>query len=378
MSSTARTRPQFPPHSALRTELNQRIDAYFEQSGLARDGGFASLSKTVSIFAWATVSYLLLVFWAQSWWTALPLTVSLALALAGVGFSVMHDGSHGAYSRSPLINRLAAASLDFLGASSFIWRQKHNVLHHTYTNIDGVDDDIRAEPFLRLAPTQRHRWYHRYQQLYFPVLMGLFFTTKWAVWDDFAVVARAQIGSQRIPRPRGWEIVQLVAGKLLFVGWAAVLPMMFHPVLPVLICYTLLAFVWGITLGVVFQLAHAVDEAEFTTISAESPTVERPWVEHQLATTANFAMGNPVISWYVGGLNYQVEHHLYPRIGHRHYPALAPIVREVARKHGAPYLAHETMRGAVASHLRFLGRMGARPVPVAPPEAAPAPDLLAA
>jgi linoleoyl-CoA desaturase len=378
VSNLARTRPQFPPHSALRTELNRRVDAYFEQSGLDRDGGFAALFKTVTIFGWATVSYLLLVFWAESWWTALPLTVSLALALAGVGFSVMHDGSHGAYSKSPLVNRLAAATLDFLGASSYIWRHKHVVLHHTYTNVDGVDDDISAEPFLRLAPTQRHRWYHRYQQLYFPVLIGLFFTTKWAVWDDFAVVARGALGSQRIPRPSGREMAQMIAGKLLFVGWAVALPMMFHPVLPVLICYTLLAFVWGITLGLVFQLAHAVDETEFTAISAERPGVERPWIEHQLATTANFAMRNPVITWYVGGLNYQVEHHLLPRIGHRHYPALAPIVRDVARAHGAPYHAHETMRAAVASHLRFLGRMGAVPAPVAQPDAAPTPDLLAA
>jgi linoleoyl-CoA desaturase len=379
VSSIARTRPQFPPHSALRAELTERVDAYFEQTGLSRDGGSAALFKTIAVFAWATVSYLLLLFWAESWWTALPLTVSLALALAGVGFSVMHDGSHGAYSKSPLVNRLAAATLDFLGASSYVWRQKHVVLHHTYTNVAGADDDINAEPFLRLAPTQRLRWYHRYQRLYFPLLIGLFFTTKWAVWDDFAVIAKGMIGGQRIPRPSGWGIVQILAGKLMFVGWAVALPLMFHPVLPVLVCYTLLAFVWGITLGLVFQLAHAVDEAEFPTVTAENPTVERPWFEHQLATTANFAMRNPVITWYVGGLNYQVEHHLLPRIGHRHYPALAPIVRDVARKHGAPYHAHETMRGAVASHLRFLGRMGETPAPVAAqPKAASAPDLLAA
>jgi linoleoyl-CoA desaturase len=378
VSTLARTRPQFPPHSALRAELNQRIDAYFEQTGLERDGGSAALFKTITIFAWATVSYLLLVFWAQSWWTALPLTVSLALALAGVGFSVMHDGSHGAYSKRPLINRLAAASLDFLGASSYVWRQKHNVLHHTYTNVDGVDDDINAAPFLRLAPSQPLRWFHRYQRLYFPVLLGFFFTTKWAVFDDFAVSIRGRIGSQRIPRPRGWDIVQMIAGKLMFVSWAVVLPLMFHPVLPVLICYALLAFVWGITLGIVFQLAHAVDEAEFSISSTERTTVARPWIEHQLATTVNFAMNNPIVTWYVGGLNFQVEHHLYPRIGHRHYPALAAIVREVARKHGAPYNEHQTMRAAVASHLRFLGRMGVTPAVNAQPEVAPAADLLAA
>jgi linoleoyl-CoA desaturase len=376
VSNLARTRPQFPPHSALRADLNRRVDAYFEQTGLDRDGGSAAVLKTVTIFAWAAVSYALLVFWAESWWTALPLTVSLALALAGVGFSVQHDGSHGAFSKRPLINRLAAAALDFLGASSYIWRHKHNVLHHTYTNVDGVDDDIDAAPFLRLAPTQPLRWYHRYQIFYFPVLMGLFFTTKWAVFDDFATATKGRIGSQRIPRPRGWELAQMIAGKITFVTWAFVVPMMFHSVLPVLICYTLLAFVWGMTLGLVFQLAHAVEETEFSD-SAAGPAVARPWIEHQLATTANFAMRNPVVTWYVGGLNFQVEHHLFPRIGHRHYPALAPIVAEAARAHGAPYHAHATMRGALLSHLRFLVRMGEQ-APVAQPEVAPAPVSLAA
>src|SRR5690606_35977969 len=146
--------------------------------------------------------------------------------------------------------------------------------------------------------------------------------------------------------------------------------MMFHPVLPVLACYALLACVWGITLGVVFQLAHAVDEAKFTNVTTKRAAVERPWVEHQLATTVNFAMRNPVITWYVGGLNYQVEHHLFPRISHRHYPALAPIVREVALAHGAADHAHETVRAALASHLRVLGRMGQAPATA--PEQAPA------
>jgi linoleoyl-CoA desaturase len=369
VSTASRKRPQFPPHSAFRAELNRRVDAYFEQSGLNRTGGPYMLVKSAMILGWVVASYALLVFWADSWWTALPLAVSLALGMACIGFAIQHDGNHGAYSHRPLVNRLATATLDLLGASSYIWRQKHNVLHHTYTNIDGVDDDINAQPFLRLAPSQPYHRLHRFQHLYFPLLIGLFFTSKWVIWDDFAAAARGTIGSQRIPRPRGWELAQMIGGKLFFLSWALALPMTLHPVATVLGFYVLTSFVMGLTLGLVFQLAHAVEEAGFTVEPDGGKNLELPWYEHQLTTTANFAGDNRLITWYVGGLNHQVEHHLFPRINHKHYQALAPIVREVCQEYGVPYLEHPTMRRAIVSHLRFLMRMGKAPAPAAQAEA---------
>ena len=352
-------RPSFPSHSPLRAELNRRVNEYFKQSGKPRDGGAGMIAKSAIILAWAMGSYALLMFWSESWWSAAPLAVSMGLAMACIGFSIMHDGNHGAYSSRPLINKLATGTLDVIGGSSFIWRQKHNVLHHTYTNVNGVDDDIVAWPFLLLAPSQRRFWFHRWQHLYFPVLMGLFFVSKWFIWDDFFVAYHGKIGSQRIPRPRGWDLAQMLVGKTIFYGWAFVLPLFLHSVVEFLAVYLLVAFVQGVTLGLVFQLAHAVEEAAIVPPPAEGSTVERPWFEHQLATTMNFATDNRVVNWYVGGLNFQVEHHLYPRISHRHYPALAPIVREVCIKHGVPYLSQPTVRRAIVSHLRFLKDMGA-------------------
>lgn len=372
-TASARNRPSFPSHSSLRTELNRRVDEYFRQSGKARDGGAGMLVKSAIILGWAVSSYALLMFWSESWWSAAPLAASLGLALACIGFSIQHDGNHGAYSKRPLISKLATGTLDLIGGSSFIWRQKHNVLHHTYTNVDGIDDDIVAWPFLLLAPSQRRLWFHRWQHLYFPVLMGLFFVSKWAIWDDFYVAARGRIGSQRIPRPRGRDLVQMLLGKAFYFGWAFVLPLLVHSVIEFLAVYLLVTFIQGVTLGVVFQLAHAVEEAAFVPVPADGGAVERPWFEHQLATTMNFATDNRVISWYVGGLNFQVEHHLFPRISHRHYPALAPIVREVCREHGVPYLSQPTMRRALVSHLRFLKDIGAGQHSQPSPAAARAP-----
>jgi linoleoyl-CoA desaturase len=356
--ATPAVRPQYPPHSPARAELCRRVESYFERTGLDDKGGARMVVKSLVIFAWVAVSWALLVFWAGTPWTALLLSTSLGLALAGVGFAIQHDGGHGAYSHRPWVNRLSAGALDFLGGSSFLWNQKHNILHHSFTNVEGVDDDIDSQPFLRLAPAQRLRWYHRFQFIYVWPLMGLFFASKWIVFDDFKVWARGKIGPQPIPRPRGWDAVQLVAGKLLFVAWAVAIPLAFRSFPQVAAGFAWTAAVLGITLGTVFQLAHAVDGTAFCTAPDADARLDRPFVEHQLATTADFAPKNRLITWYVGGLNFQVEHHLFPRVGHRHYPAIAEIVREFCRERGLEYVSYDTLWGALRAHLSFLRRMG--------------------
>ncbi len=351
-------RPQFQPHSPLRRELNRRVAEYFATTGQDERGGAAMLAKSAVILGWAVASYTLLLLWASTWWTAALLCGSLGLALAGIGFSVMHDGGHGAYSRRPWVNRLAAAVLDAIGGSSYFWRHKHNVLHHTYTNVEGVDDDIDAGPFLRMAESQPLRWAHRFQHLYMVPLLGLFFATKWILLDDFRSWYTGRVGGQAVPRPRGGEAVLLVAGKLCFVGWAFVLPLALHPPLHFALAYLLVAFVLGVTLGLVFQLAHCVEGTEFEAPRAPGAQLPRAFVEHQLATTADFAPRSRLVTWYVGGLNFQVEHHLFPRISHLHYPALAEIVRATCAERGLVHRRHETLWGALASHVRFMRRLG--------------------
>lgn len=346
-------RPSFPAHSSLRAELNAEVDAYFARTGLDPAGGRPALLKTAVLLTWVIASYVLLLFAATTWWTAAPLAVSLGLALAAVGFNVMHDGNHGAFSTRPWLNRAAGASLDLMGGSSYLWRHKHNVLHHTYPNVEGLDDDIEFQPIFRLSDGQRRRWFHRFQHLYW-VPLFVFFPTKWVFFDDFLTLVRGRTGRHPFPRPRGWSLAQLLAGKLFFVGWAIVLPLMVVPVLPYLLGYALVSAVQGLTLGTVFQLAHAVDTVQFA-----RPPLSQPWVEHQLATTTDFARGGRLLTWYVGGLNMQVEHHLFPRIGHRHYPALAEIVRAVCARHGVTVHEHATVVGALRAHLRHLVRLGA-------------------
>ena len=151
-----------------------------------------------------------------------------------------------------------------------------------------------------------------------------------------------------------------VGGKVAFAGWAFVLPLLLgHGLLDVLGIYAIAMGTAGIWLSLVFQLAHCVEEAEFPTLPEGEIRLAQPWVEHQLATTVDFAPDSRVLTWYLGGLNFQVEHHLFQRISHVHYPALSRIVRETCAAHGVYHRQHRTVGGAIASrarHLRNLGR----------------------
>ncbi len=315
-------------------------------------------AKTGLILGWFAASYAGLLLWGgASGWIAGALTVSLALATAGIGFSVMHDANHGAYSPSRRVNRLVGLALDFVGASSYLWRFKHNVQHHTYTNVDGLDADVDAGPFLRLTPSQPLRTLHRYQHLYAWGLYGVL-AVKWWFVDDLLDLVRGRSGKVRIPRPRGADLAALLAGKALFVGWALVLPALLHPARWTIPLFLLGSFILGVVLSTVFQLAHTVPLAEMHQAGPGERWMETGWAEHQARTTIDFAPGNRLLSWYVGGLNFQLEHHLLPDVCHLHYPALAAVVAAACREYGVPHQTAPSLRAAIASHYRYLRALG--------------------
>lgn len=352
---------KFERDTGFHAELKHRVQEYFRNNGLSPHGGLRMYVKTGTILLWFAASYGLLVFAATNWWQGALLSLSLAFAIAGTGFAVQHDANHGAYSSKGTVNRLMGMTLDLLGASSYVWHWKHNILHHTYTNVVGADQDINIQPFARLSPDQPRHRYHRLQQFYMWGLYGLLLP-KWHLLDDFQNVAQARIDGNRIPRPRRWRLVEMIAGKAAFFGWALVVPALFHRFWVVALFYGTTAFLVGLILAVVFQLAHCLEEADFPHVAAGSHHVAEGWAEHQVRTTADFARRNRVLTWYLGGLNFQVEHHLFPKICHVHYPRMSSIVEEVCAKYGVPYFAHERVLGAVSSHWRWLRRMG-RPLP---------------
>jgi linoleoyl-CoA desaturase len=358
---TPALRTRFPQDDGFHADLKRRVASYFERTGTPQQGGGAMHAKTVTILAWFGASYtLLLAFGGASPWLAGGLTVSLALATAGIGFSVMHDANHGAYSRSRRVNRAVGLTLDFIGGSSYLWRFKHNVQHHSYANVDGLDTDIDAAPFLRFAPSQRWRTFHRWQGSYAWALYGVL-TLKWWLVDDVASIARGRIGDHPFPRPRGSDVLALLCGKAVFLAWALVVPALVHRSVGVVAYFMLGAFVLGLVLSTVFQLAHTVSEAEFHAGAAAAGRMPAGWAEHQVRATVDFAPSSRVLAWYLGGLNFQIEHHLFPGICHVHYPALAGIVEETCSQHGIPYRVQRTLRQAIAAHQRHLSSLGRAP-----------------
>jgi len=346
---------QFERSTEFKKILSERIENYFSSKKISKSADARMYSKTIIMLGWLAASYFLLVFAAHGPLTGLIFAVSLGLAAAGVGFNIPHDGGHRAYGKHPFVNRLAATAFDLLGASSYVWHWKHNVLHHGYTNLAGIDDDLDIGGIGRLAPEQRRLWMHRFQQFYLWALYG-FLPAKWTFVDDFKALVSGRIGPHRFPRPKGKELGLLFGGKILFFFLAFALPLFFHSFWMVLLFYAISSAVLGVTLSVVFQLAHCVQEADFP--AARSKEVQNEWAAHQVETTVNFCRDSKIIGWYLGGLNMQIEHHLFPKVCHVHYPALSRIVEGVCKDFGVRYTCHRNAFAAIASHYRWLREMG--------------------
>lgn len=341
-------------------ELRKRVDAYFEQTGRKRRDCPAMYFKTLTILTWFFGAYALLLFVVSSWWLVLPLAVILGVAMAAIGFNIQHDGGHKAYSERQWVNKIMSMTLDLMGGSSYLWDWKHNSIHHTYPNVDGHDDDINIGIFGRLSPQQKHYWFHRLQGIYLWALYGLL-AIKWHFFDDFYNLAVGRIGQNKIRRPRGMDLAIFIGGKVLFFSLAFVIPMLLHPWWAVIGVYAIAAFVSGVVLSVVFQLAHCVTEAEFpvpvmTENGAEKMSTD--WAVHQVLTTVNFSRRSKLLCWFLGGLNFQVEHHLFHRICHVHYPALSKVVEQTCKEFDIRYAEHRSIFTAIASHFRWLVLMG--------------------
>ena len=348
---------KFAHGNAFQLELRRRVEEYFRTTGRRPRDCWQMYLKTVVLLAGFAVSYTLLVFVDQTWWQGLLLAVLLGLSAAGIGLNIQHDGGHQAYSNHPLVDKLMAMTLELIGGSSHLWRWKHVVLHHTFVNITGHDTDIDLGLLARLTPHQRRLPYHRWQHLYLWPLYGLL-AIKWQLLDDFRKLISGRISNQPFPGPKGRELVIFIAGKAIFFTMAFGIPLLFHSIGVVLLYYGVAGLVAGMALSVVFQVAHCVEEAEFPLPREETGRVEHAWAIHQAETTVDFARRSRVVAWLIGGLNFQIEHHLFPRLCHVNYPAISKLVEETCREFGIKYTEHRSFRAGLASHFRWLRRMG--------------------
>ncbi len=344
--------------------LKASVDEYFEKTGQKKTGDWRLYSKTVILVGVAVASYCLLMFVSMDALPALLLCALLGFTLSGIGFSVMHDANHGSYSTNTKLNDLIGLSANAMGASAYFWKQKHNIIHHTYTNIDGIDDDIAKSPIIRQCESQKWVPAHRYQHLYINFvycLTSLF----WLFIMDFT-----KYFSRKIYTTAAWKLslknhIIFWATKILYVTFYMILPAMVWGWGAWAIGFLVMHASLGIMLSIVFQLAHVVESTEFEHIPLDTDKhFETAWAEHQLKTTANFAMENKAINWFVGGLNFQVEHHLFPKVSHIHYPAISKILQQKCKEFNMPYNYYPGFFQAIASHYRFMKYLGQKPAQV--------------
>ena len=342
--------------------LKTAVDQYFEVNNIKKTGDWRLYIKTITLVSAAIIIYGTLIFFKMNALPALLLCALLGFVFASIGFGVMHDANHGSYSTKPWLNDTLGLTANALGASSFFWKQKHNIIHHTYTNVDGIDDDIAKSPIIRQCETQKWVPAHKIQHLYLLPIYALS-SIFWLFFMDFT-----KYFTRKIYTTEAWKLTpknHLIfwVTKILYFTFYMIIPAIVWGFGPWLLGFMVLHIVMGITLSLTFQLAHVVENTEFENVALdETKHVETAWAEHEVRTSSNFAMNNPVVSWFVGGLNFQIEHHLFPKVSHVHYPAISKIVMEKCKEFNLPYNKYDTMFGAVASHFRVMKSLGKKPI----------------
>lgn len=342
------------------TDLKQAVDQYFTEHNIKKTGNASLYVKTLVLIPAAIGLYLTLLTLPMPATVALLLCALLGFVLASIGFNVMHDACHGSYSSRRWVNELFGYSLNALGGNAFIWKFKHNIIHHTYTNIDGVDDDIAKSPLMRQCSTQKWVPAHRFQHIYV-VLVYAISSFAWVALMDFNKYFKGKVYTTTLQKMDWKDHVIFWVSKLLYVVFYVAIPVWVVGVGAWAAGFAVMHLFMGFTLAIVFQLAHVVEETEFEAAGTEPVQIENEWAVHQVKTTADFAPDNKLISWFVGGLNFQVEHHLFPRISHVHYPALRKIVQQKCAEHHLQYHCNPTMGAAVASHFRMMKELGRPP-----------------
>jgi linoleoyl-CoA desaturase len=345
--------------------VKSRVDNYFTSNNIDQHANTEMRIKTITMLSLYFVPYLFIVtgMAAFSGWLFIGLWMVMGVGIVGIGTGIMHDSNHGAYSENKTLNTFLGNVLNLVGGYALNWRIQHNILHHTYTNLNGLDEDIDAGMIIRMSPRKPYRNFYRYQHIYawgLYTLMNLF----WVTAKDFKQLVRYdKIGLLRNQKTTLRKTTtELALIKVFYVVYMLVLPIMFSGVAwyMVAIGFVAMHMIAGFSLACIFQPAHVVETSDYAEPNDEK-RMENAWAVHQVLNTIDFAPKSKIASWFMGGLNYQIEHHLFPQVCHMHYPKIAPIVRETILEYGMPYNVVPTFAGALVEHYKMLKELSKEP-----------------
>lgn len=340
--------------------LRKKVNQYFHENKISSYGNTELYIKSIILFGLLTANYLLQNL--QIFTTSLQWFLSFffqGIVFALIGFNVMHDGSHSSYSSNKILNKITAFSLNFLGGISLFWHQKHVINHHSYTNMEGVDDDIDLKPFLRLHHAQPYKAIHKFQAYYAFFLYSMTYVF-WIYYRDFKKYFTRQIAEDTPMADLSLQdhIVFWIT-KLAHLTIFVIIPSLILGPKLAIGGYLILSLTCGFTLAIVFQLAHIVEGTIFSAKDEEDNfNIGSEWSVYQINTTVNFGTENKILTWLLGGLNFQMVHHLFPKISHVHYPALHKIICQTCEEYGVNYVEYKNFWTAIGSHLKYLNEMG--------------------
>ncbi|MFP5471570.1 MAG: fatty acid desaturase family protein [Bacteroidia bacterium] len=341
--------------------LKSRVDEYFASKKISRNANAKMVIKTISMILIYILPYLALMIGDFSGWLFFAMWLIMGIGMAGIGLSVMHDANHEAYSKNKRVNTVLGYLVNFLGGHATNWKIQHNVLHHTYTNIDGLDEDINPGKILRFSPNAPKLKVHKYQHYYAWFFYSLM-TIVWTLTKDFNQLVRYNkqglVKAQRTTL--GKELAIVIVSKLIYYALFIALPIILlsTPWWMVVVGMVIKHLTAGLILSAIFQPAHVMETSEYNQPEGDQNLVPHNWAVHQLFNTTNYAPNNKILSWYAGGLNYQIEHHLFPSICHIHYSELSPIVEKTAKEFNLPYNVEPTFRSALINHAKMLKELG--------------------
>ncbi len=339
--------------------LRKNVNDYFKEKGISTKGNFKMVFKSVVMLSMYFAPFLLMLLVPMPGWLLFPLSVLMGIGMAGIGMSVMHDAAHGSFSGKTWLNKFFSHTMYAIGGNSFNWKVQHNMMHHTYTNIEGFDEDIEPKGSLRLSNQSPLKKVHRFQHVY-AFFLYCFMTLFRNVGEFFQLVRYNKAGITKLQGTTpAKEMLKLVIAKAVYLFIIIGFPLMFSGFSwwMILLGFLLMHAVAGLFMSVVFQMAHLVEEA-YMPLPNAAGVIENEWMIHELETTANFSRKSRLFAWMIGGLNYQIEHHLFPNICHVHYRAISPIVERTAKEFGLPYKENKTFFNAVGSHVRMLKALG--------------------
>ncbi|RYZ96443.1 MAG: acyl-CoA desaturase [Sphingobacteriaceae bacterium] len=257
--------------------LKEKVNNYFAEKNIQRTGGPRLFMKGLFIALSAVTLYIVLVFFTPITPVAVILCCLFGMNLAAIGFNIMHEGGHGSFSKYKWINDISAYSLNIMGGTIHFWKQKHNIDHHTYTNIEGMDHDIDVK-FMRIHHDQPKHWYHKFQHLYWVLLYGISYMA-WVLYQDFEKYFSGRMGSGGQAKKMALrEHLIFWSTKATYLFVYLVLPIIVVGVAETLIGFVIAAVVCGLCISTVFQLAHVVEGTQFPGADEQTNKIPAEWV----------------------------------------------------------------------------------------------------